>query len=124
MFFVEELHIGLNSWEKIVHNNTKRRKHNSFYGEKGNSELMQFTGLTDKNGEEIYEGDIVWFNVENQDRYYGDNIGYIIYEDYSYAIQTKNSGIKRFDTYLGAYSGSLILVGNFYENPELLDGRK
>ena len=64
---------------------------------------MQFTGLTDKNGKEIYEGDI----IKNQ-----NNNGFVYFIDGMYLV---NYGI--FDDILHKHN---IVIGNIYQNPELL----
>jgi len=73
------------------------------------AELMQFTGLLDKNGREIYEGDIIKLFVD-----YGDEteteIAEIVYLDGSFGTPT--------DQISGAVDCEVI--GNIYENSELL----
>lgn len=71
--------------------------------------IMQFTGLTDKNGKEIYEGDILRSDV------YG-NIE-VWFEDGAYLFGIKGKS----DSYLfQLISTTLDIIGNICENPELL----
>ena len=80
--------------------------------------IMEYTGLKDKNGNEIYEGDIVRY----ESHYIGDsfvpaNKDKVIYENGYFCIdcdyapylcveEVKNCGIE--------------IIGNVYENPELI----
>lgn len=78
-----------------------------------NIELMQFTGLKDKNGVEIYENDILSL-------VYGsiNMIGYVKLEDSGEWILYKDKG-----NYLSVHSNidRIKIIGNIHENPELLE---
>ena len=79
-------------------------------------ELMQFTGLHDKNGKEIYEGDIVNPNSNNPRKVY--------WEDNTLSwLCVDGAGDGDVDSldYLKQYD--LEVIGNIYENPELLGDR-
>ena len=75
--------------------------------------IGQYTGLTDKNGVRIFEGDIVtgWFNHEKIVGYifYGGNAQFFIQRDGIYGI-----GLDNADCWLE-------VIGNIHDNPELLE---
>lgn len=73
--------------------------------------LMQYTGLKDKNGKEIYEGDILDKSLMNRRKVkYDETLCAFISVD----IRTRLE--KRFINDANNY----IVIGNIYENPELL----
>ena len=73
----------------------------------------QYTGLTDKNGNKIFEGDIVkgsWNTV----------FGVYFDEDYlQYRAKEKSGSHHEIDYYGESYR--LEVIGNVYDNPELLE---
>jgi hypothetical protein len=74
----------------------------------------QYTGETDKNGTELYEGDIC--KAERQSDLYE-----IIYYKGGFAIKYIDSKIEWTQHFCnGLSSKDLIRVGSIYENPELL----
>lgn len=82
------------------------------YGDLTELELMQYTGLKDKNGIEIYEGDLVkWITGDSGE----EEIGLIKWD----------SGYAGFGISGGHcldFNHCIEVVGNIYENPELING--
>ncbi len=99
----------MEGWEEILSYKTNNALQLYFVGE--NPILMQYTGLKDKNGKEIYEGDIiVEYLLPNEYDY-----GIIEYLDGSFVINWKSKMWQ----YLINVSRREV-IGNIYENPELL----
>jgi uncharacterized phage protein (TIGR01671 family) len=77
-----------------------------------NFELMQFTGLLDKNGKKIFENDILKIYYQNNQKSYLKEVKWL--NDIS------NKG--RWDALDNCAYTSCEVVGNIFENPELLEG--
>jgi uncharacterized phage protein (TIGR01671 family) len=104
--------------------------------------LMQYTGLKDKNGKEIYEGDIIRrdfeigrviidsvslgavdYEIDDSGCFIGvvsyrPSEGFVLNKCKKYndegELQSKKSGVKIFPNHA-------IIIGNNFENPELLE---
>jgi uncharacterized phage protein (TIGR01671 family) len=78
---------------------------------------MQYTGLEDKNGKEIFEGDVVEVKHPYKDRYYK---GEIIFEYGSF--KAKDFYFAHYDNPIDFTEGMeyVEVIGNIYENPELI----
>ena len=79
--------------------------------------LMQYTGLKDKNGKEIYEGDIIKIYAEGLG---GEAIGKIVYDEYDLAFVLRNEA-EELSECLWYADQQIEVIGNIYDNPELLE---
>lgn len=80
----------------------------------------QYTGLKDRNGRKIFEGDIVKFVADD------GKIGVIKWENYTaqYVIKSSDKFIFVFDNRYGCNGTDLEIIGNIYDTPELLEVEK
>ena len=87
-----------------AHGNTKGNP------EKMDRPIMQYTGLKDKNGKEIYEGDIVKAKHTTVPVWWSDELA-----------RWEMSNPKDFEDYIVHNGEDYEVIGNAYENPELLN---
>ncbi|MDJ8959746.1 YopX family protein [Clostridium perfringens] len=88
-------------------------------------ELIQYTGLKDKNGKEVYEGDIIESPLWEAEPYE------IVFKDYAFKARDIRKkimyGSDLFfdidDLLSGCVGETFEVIGNIYENPELLRGK-
>ena len=85
--------------------------------------LMQSTGLKDKNGKEIFEGDIVRYNIDVVDIKKHPTLGF-------YTVLNGREGffgdgmiIEDFEKDAEEFSQIVEIIGNIYENQELLEDK-
>lgn len=88
--------------------------------------LMQYTGLHDKNGKEIYEGDIVLLDCYYYEEPAFDGEFKVIYDDINgmwilVDLENKDRGFA-FREIRSYYKAEIEVIGNIYDNPELLEG--
>ena len=95
----------------------------------------QYTGLTDKNGKKIFEGDIIAFpdtgevGYEYKEGYDFTNVATVCWDNGRWELcdfGDENSGVKDdMDDWHGDFIGIFPLsevIGNIHDNPELLKG--
>ena len=74
--------------------------------------VCEFSGSTDKNGVEIYEGDILKTNE-------ADWVGKVEFKHSAYIISDDNGGYSTYPDF-----SKCEVIGNFFENPELLNNKQ
>lgn len=72
--------------------------------------LMQYTGQKDKNGKEIWEGDVVKFSRQNY---------HILWDDFVGGFSAQTQVRSDFHILGRPFSGKTEVIGNIWENPEL-----
>lgn len=125
-------------WEEMIKNNL----YVQYFAEgAGKPELMQYTGLKDKNGKDIYKGDIVkgvvifpqlltWDNDKNCNF----NMGGIVNYDYSgFSLKVienlcdkERDGMVNYFDFMGGECETfddMEIIGNVFENESLLTNK-
>ena len=104
----------------IINFNTQEVKYDSDYYSLDDIELMQYTGIKDKKGKEIYEGDIVLIRIDKTNILHKTIVKFK-HGAFIADIISDNDYIYLF--HFGFNKDDFEVVGNIYENPELLEGK-
>jgi uncharacterized phage protein (TIGR01671 family) len=98
-FHIDGECVYLREWEKVL---------DDAFHDRIDLKIMQFTGQNDKNGTEIYEGDVVLVHLETLR----------VKKTVSYDHQT--ASFVAGDLWFKDGGTDIEIIGNIYENPELI----
>lgn len=85
-------------------------------------ELMQSTGLFDKNGKEIFEGDIIANGPDVMCMKRHNTLGFYVEEKGRVEFIADGAVLEEFEEDIKEIADSIEIIGNIYENPELFGG--
>lgn len=93
--------------------------------------VCQYTGLTDKSGRKIFEGDIITYQHDNDDCPFPNKdtkrrVGRVYFQEFRscFAVAEGRNGSDRINQDLFKYvqNGNRVeVIGNIFDNPELLE---
>lgn len=96
--------------------------------------VCQYAGLTDKNGRKIFEGDIITYQHDNDDCPFSNKdtkrrVGRVYFQEFRscFAVAEGKNGSDMINQDLFKYvqNGNRVeVIGNIFDNPELIDGEK
>ena len=87
---------------------------------------LQYTGMKDKNGKEVYEGDVVLADRPHEDWEEPDDVekvyAVVVYNSPSFYAKYLNEDLNKF---VSGQNGFILrpyntVIGNIYQNPELI----
>ena len=87
--------------------------------------LEQYTGLKDKNGKDIYEGDILAWHSNIYRKH--DWVGLVLYRGAGFAVQESDksySSPEWLECACRKDANIIEVIGNIHKNPELLEAEK
>lgn len=117
MYYFGELHVTFMDDESVHIGTNDIKIHDVHYECVRCGVIMQWTGLKDKNGVKIFEGDVIRIDPEGDTRL-------IIYDTdtASYCADERQSGHDELSPLL--WGEMCCVIGNIYENPELINDKK
>lgn len=109
------------SWEEILNFDSLKdtlkngSKEDNYY-----SSLLQYTGIKDKSGKEIYVGDIIKIDNDWEEVGFAAGfVGYVIYELGAFKLKEGEIYVPKYRLN-GSFGKLATVIGNIYENPELI----
>ena len=123
----EEMHaverLGFDNGELWYIEDEDRDTEPPYFQDRNDSVLMQYTGLKDKNGKEIFEGDIVTYNNFNSLRTGGHAedkiiVGKVVFDFGMWIVESIDYNQDLYEARVN--DEEILVIGNIYGNPELL----
>ena len=81
--------------------------------------IGQFTGLTDKRGKKIFDGDIVVLTLPAAKMHWR---AVCKFHSGAFGLVWHHMGVERWQAFAGICNAEYEVIGNIYDNPELMEG--